>query len=418
MPPVPRPPDGPLAGLTVLDLTLALAGPFATFLLAGLGARVIKIENPAAPDPCRQNPPYLGRDGASLRPTRPGDVSVSALNRLRGKYAVTLNLKHPEARGVFADLLQQADVVVENYSAGTLDRLGVGYGFARTINPRVIYCSVSGFGATGAATGTGKAMDTIIQALSGLMMTSGTPADPPIRVGVPVADLLAPVFGLVGLLAALHQRTTTGVGQHVDVSMLGVVTSLVAAEPFDLLEACGLPARTGRTMPRLTPFGVFESADGYVAICAPTERFARGVFDAIGHPEFAADPRFATRDARVVHDDEINAAIEAFTRTVPTPALVSLLEAHGVPAAAVRAPAAAVRDPRVLDRGETVPLEHPEFGRVADVIGMGVPIRFSGASVGAERPAPTVGQDNALVYGGWLEYGNARVEALRAAGVI
>lgn len=415
---IPRHPGGPLAGVTVLDLTVALAGPFATFLLAGLGARVIKIENPKAPDPCRSNPPYVGRDGVSLRRTRPDDVSVSALNRLRGKYGVTLNLKHPDARDVFADLLRRADVVVENFSAGTLDRLGVGYGFAKAINPRVIYCSVSGFGATTATSGTGKAMDTIIQALSGLMMTSGTPADPPIRVGVPVADLLAPVFGVVGLLAALHQRDTTGAGQHVDVSMLGVLTSLVAAEPFDLLEACGVPLRTGRVVPRLTPFGVFESADGHVAICAPTEHFARGVFDAIGRPEFAADPRFATRDARVVHDDEMNAAIEAFTRTVPTADLVSLLEAHGVPAAAVRAPAAAVRDPRVRDRGETVPLEHPEYGRVADVIGMGVPITFSDASVGSDRPAPAVGQDNALVYGDWLEYGDARVRALHAAGVI
>jgi crotonobetainyl-CoA:carnitine CoA-transferase CaiB-like acyl-CoA transferase len=418
MPSDPQPPRGPLAGLTVLDLTVALAGPFATFLLAGLGARVIKIENPGAPDPCRQNPPFVGRDGVTLGRTRADDVSVSAINRLRGKYGVTLNLKHPDAREVFADLVRQADIVVENFAAGTLDRLGVGYGFARTINPRVIYCSVSGFGATTATSGTGKAMDTIIQALSGLMMTSGTPADPPIRVGVPVADLIAPVFGVVGLLAALHQRDSTGVGQHVDVSMLGVLTSLVAAEPFDLLAACGVPLRTGRVVPRLTPFGVFESADGHVAICAPTEHFARGVFDAIGHPEFAADPRFATRDARVVHDGEMNAVIEAFTRGVPSAALVSLLEEHGVPAAAVRGPADAVRDPRVRDRGETVPLEHPEFGHVADIVGMGVPIRFSGASVGSERPAPAVGQHNALVYASWLEYGEARVDALRAAGVI
>ena len=193
------------------------------------------------------------------------------------------------------DLLRQADIVVENFSAGTLDRLGVGYPFARSINPRVIYCSISGFGAT-QAPGTGKAMDTIIQALSGLMMTSGTPGEPPVRVGVPVADLVAPVFGVVGILAALRQREATGTGQHVDVSMLGVLTSLVAAEPFDLLEACGLPQRTGRVVPRLTPFGIYESADGHVAICAPTEQFARGVFAAIGHPEFEARP--ALRDAR------------------------------------------------------------------------------------------------------------------------
>jgi len=411
-------PRGPLAGLTVLDLTLALAGPFATFLLAGLGARVIKIENPESPDPCRQNPPYLGRDGVSLGRTRPDDVSVSALNRLRGKYGVTLNLKQPGARDVFADLLRQADIVVENFSAGALDRLGVGYSFARSINPRVIYCSVSGFGATQAPGTSGKAMDNIIQALSGLMMTSGTPEDPPVRVGVPVGDLIAPVFGVVGILAALRQREASGVGQHVDVSMLGVLTSLVAAEPFDLLEACGLPQRTGRVVPRLTPFGIYESADGYVAICAPTEQFARGVFAAIGHPEFEQDARFATRDARVAHVDEINAHIEAFTRTLPTAELLPLLERHKVPSAEVRSPREAVRDPRVQARGETMPLEHPEFGRVADVVGMGIPITFSDAQQACLRAAPSVGQDNALVYGEWLGYGASGVEKLRASGVI
>ena len=410
-------PQGPLAGLTVLDLTLALAGPFATFLLAGLGARVIKIENPQSPDPCRQNPPYLGCGGVSLGRTRPDDVSVSALNRLRGKYAVTLNLKEPGARDVFARLLGQADIVVENFSAGTLDRLGIGYPFARSINPRVIYCSISGFGAS-QAPGTGKAMDTIIQALSGLMMTSGMPDDPPVRVGVPMADLMAPVFGVVGILAALRQREISGSGQHVDISMLGVLTSLVAAEPFDLLEACGLPVRTGSVVPRLTPFGVYETADGYVAICAPTEQFARGVFAAIGHPEFEQEPRFATRDARVTHVDEINGYIEAFTRTMSTAELLPLLARHHVPSAEVRSPREAVRDPRVQARGETVPLEHPDFGRVADVVGMGIPITFSDARAGDLRPAPSIGQDNALVYGDWLGYGSSGVEQLKATGII
>jgi crotonobetainyl-CoA:carnitine CoA-transferase CaiB-like acyl-CoA transferase len=200
--------------------------------------------------------------------------------------------------------------------------------------------------------------------------------------------------------------------------MLGVLTSLVAAEPFDLLEACGMPQRTGRVVPRLTPFGIYQSADGYVAICAPTEQFARGVFAAIGHPEFERDPRFATRDARVANVDEMNAHVEAFTRTLPTASLLPLLEQHNVPSAEVRSPREAVRDPRVQARGETVPLEHPEFGRVADVVGMGVPITFSDAHQTCLRPAPSVGQDNALVYGDWLGYGPAGVEKLRAAGVI
>jgi CoA:oxalate CoA-transferase len=407
----------PLAGLTVLDLTWALAGPFATFLLAGLGARVIKIENPESPDPCRENPPYLGRDGVSIGRTRPDDVSVSALNRLRGKYGITLNLKQAGAREVFADLLRQADIVVENFSAGTLDRLGIGYSFARSVNPRAIYCSISGFGAN-ATNGGAKAMDSIIQALSGLMMTSGDPGDPPVRVGVPVADLLTPVFGVVGILAALRQRESSGVGQHVDVSMLGVLTSLVAAEPFDLLEACGLPQRTGRVVPRLTPFGIYESADGHIALCAPTEQFARGVFAAIGHPEFESDPRFATRDARVAHVEEMSAHIEAFTRTLPTADLLPLLDRHQVPAAPVRSPADAIRDPRVRARGETQPLAHPEFGHVADVIGMGIPITFSEAAAGDLRAAPCVGQDNALVYGEWLGYGSGGVARMHAAGII
>ena len=410
--------SAPLTGLTVLDLTLALAGPFATFLLAGLGARVIKIEHPDSPDPCRRNPPFLGPNGVSLGPTGADDVSVSALNRLRGKYGVTLDLKRPRGREVFADLLGRADIVVDNFSAGTLDRLGVGYAFGRSINPRVIYCSISGFGAAPPPPGTGRAMDSIIQALSGLMMTSGAPGDPPVRVGVPVADLLAPVFAVVGILSALRQREVTGTGQQVDVSMLGVLTSFVAAEPFDLLEACGLAQRTGRMVPRLTPFGIYQSADGHVAICAPTEQFARGVFAAIGHPEYEADSRYSTREARVAHVDALNAEIEAFTTALPTTALLAVLERHGVPAAEVRSPAEGVRDPRVMARGETVPLEHPQFGRVADVVGMGVPITFSNAAAPQMRPAPALGQDNALVYGEWLGYGAAGLERLRAEGVI
>lgn len=410
-------PGGPLAGLTVLDLTLALAGPYATFLLANMGARVIKIENPRSPDPARENAPYIGARGVSLCRTSEDDVSVAVLNRLRGKYAVTLDLKSPGSREVFGDLVKSADIVVENFAAGTMDRLGVGYAFARNLNPRIIYCSISGFGAN-QTSGTGKAMDAIIQALSGLMMTSGNPGEPPVRVGVPFADLLAPVFGVTGILAALRQRDLTGIGQRVDVSMLGVLTSMVAAEPFDLLESCGIAQRTGRTVPRLAPFGIFQTADGHAAICAPTENFARGVFVAMNRPDLAEDPRFATRDARVENVTALNALLEDFTRTLNTDQVVDLFERNGVPAAPVRSPAEAVRDPRVVQRGETVALEHPRFGRVADVIGPGVPITFSESGAPAPRHAPQVGQDNALVYGSWLGYDAATLERLKGAGNI
>ena len=302
----------PLEGVTVLDLTTALAGPFATFILAGLGARVIKIENPLGPDTCRSNPPYWGKDGAHLTRQSADDVSVSAINRLRNKLGVTLNLKHPEGRAVFGDMVAKADMVVENFSRGTLDRLGAGYADAAKINPRILYCSITGFGLEGEP-GSGKAMDAIIQALSGVMMTSGAEDDPPVRVGVPFADLTAPLFGVIGLLAALHQTKRTGVGQHVDISMLGVMTSMVACEPFDLLERCGVPQRTGQTVPRLAPFGVYPAADGHVAICAPTEAFAASLFGAIGRPELREDPKFKTREARVGNVAELDSIVQEFT---------------------------------------------------------------------------------------------------------
>jgi crotonobetainyl-CoA:carnitine CoA-transferase CaiB-like acyl-CoA transferase len=407
----------PLDGLTVVDLTIALAGPYATFLLAGLGARVIKVENPLQGDPCRANPPYIGPAGVTLTRASDDEVSASALNRLRGKLGATLNLKHPQARDVFSDLLRHADVVVENFSAGTMDRLGVGYAYARQVNPRLVFCSLSGFGADKASSGA-KAMDTIIQALSGVMMTSGDPADGPVRIGVPVADMAAPLFGVIGILAALQQRERTGTGQHVDVSMLGALTSMVAAEPFDLLERCGIPQRTGRMVPRLAPFGVYRARDGWIAICAPTETFAQALFAAMGRQDLAADPRFATRDARVANVEDLNALVEGFTASHPTTDLIDLFDRHGVPAAEVRSPRDAVRDPRVLRRGETSWLTHPQHGDVEDTIGMGVPIVFSESATGFDRPAPAMGEHNDLVYRGLLGYSPQHVAALSADGVI
>ncbi len=411
--PLPR----PLEDVTVLDLTTALAGPFATLLLAGLGARVIKIESPTSPDTCRENAPYLGAEGATLARRHPDDISISALNRLRNKQGVTLNLKNPEAQPIFADLLRKADIVVENFSRGTIDRLGAGYDFAREVNPRIVYCSISGFGNESAA-GSGKAADAIIQALSGLMLTSGNAGDPPVRIGVPFADLSAPLFGVIGLLAALLQARRTGMGQHVDVSMLGVLTMLVASEPFDVLERCGVPARTGQTAPRLAPFGIYPARDGYLAICAFTEAFAKNLFVAIGRPELTTDARFANRDARVTNVAEVDRIVEEFTRAHSVKEAVATLEQAGVPAAEVRDPTTAVRDPRVVARGETMPLVHPKFGAADDVYGMGLPLKFSGAWTGFDEPPPAVGEHNNAVYGDLLGYSTEQIERLRAEKII
>jgi CoA:oxalate CoA-transferase len=407
----------PLEDLTVLDLTTALAGPFATLLLAGLGAKVIKIENPISGDSCRTNAPYLGSEGATLARRHEDDISISAINRLRNKLGVTLNLKLPEARAVYADLIKKADVVVENFSRGALDRIGVGYGFVQEVNPRVVYCSISGYG-NEAAAGSGKAMDTIIQALSGVMMTSGGPGDPPVRVGVPFADMTAPLFGVIGVLAAIHQAQRTGVGQHVDISMLGAMTMMVSGEPFDVLERCGVPQRTGLTVPRLAPFGLYQTRDGYVSICAPMEAIAHALFQAIGRPDLTTDPRFSKRDARVLNVAELDAIVGAFTGSRTSAEVIAAMDAWDVPSGEVRNPEEAARDPRVVARGETVPLAHPKYGMVEDVYGMGMPIKFSRAQAGFDAPPPGMGEHNEAVYGGLLGYSTERLEELKTQRVI
>jgi crotonobetainyl-CoA:carnitine CoA-transferase CaiB-like acyl-CoA transferase len=407
----------PLDDISVLDMTVALAGPFATLLLAGLGARVIKVENPANGDTCRENAPYLGADGASLVRRSEDDISVSAINRLRNKLGITLNLKHPEARAVFADLVRKCDVLVENYSRGTLDRLGVGYSWLHEVNPRLVYCSITGFGSEDDSSPS-KAMDTIIQAQSGMMYTSGEPQDPPIRVGIPMADLCAPMFGVIGVMAAIHQAQRTGVGQHIDVSMLGVLTMMVSVEPFDLLERCGIPQRTGQTLPRLAPFGIYPTKDGFIALCAPTEAMSRAFFEAAGHPEMADDEKFSTRNARVKNFQELNTFIEQFTRSLTSAEAVARLERAGAPAAEAREPYAATRDPRVVQRGETVPLLHPEHGAVVDVYGIGMPFTLSNSSIGFDQPPPALGEHNDRVYGQVLGYSPERIAELKSQKVI
>jgi CoA:oxalate CoA-transferase len=407
----------PLEGLRVIDLTRALAGPYATLLLAGLGAQVIKVEDPKGGDLARENSPYVGRDGIVVERRHEDDVSISHLTRGRGKHGVSLNLKAPEAAGIFADLVGSADIVVENFSAGTADRLGVGYEAAKAANPAVIYCSLSGFGAD--APEGGKAMDVIIQALSGAMFASGDHDDPPVRIGVPLADMLAPVFSVIGILAALEQRHRTGVGQHIDVSMLGALTSFVAIENWSAMAAAGMGARTGLTVRRLSPFGVFACADGYVALVAVHEKMAQGLFRAMGAPELGQEPRFASRDARVANAHALEDRINAWSRTLPVAEVVRLLEAEGVPTAPVRHPEEALVDPRVIAREETMPIAHPSYPSTVDLRTAGIPIRFSGAATGFDDVLPVqIGEHNANIYRDLLGYSDADIAALEAKGVM
>ncbi|WP_448003342.1 CaiB/BaiF CoA transferase family protein [Agromyces bauzanensis] len=407
----------PLAGKTVIDLTTALAGPYATLLLAGLGARVIKVENPSrGGDSSRNNSPYVTQDGLSVRRTSADDMSVSMMLRGRGKESITLDLKRPGSREVLFDLIRDADIVVENYSSGVTKRLGIDYPSVRGLNEKLVYTSISGFGATDGHNDR-KAMDTIIQALSGVMMTAGEPGDPPVRFGLPVGDLVAPLFAVIGTLAAVLHADRTGEGQHVDVSMLGALTSLVACEPFDALESIGFPLRTGAYVPRLAPFGTFRTADGWIAICAPTDQFASGVLRAMGREDLLASEDFGTRDARVANADRLHALIAGWAAERSGEEAIAALEAEGAPAAPVRSTAEAVRDPQVTQRGEVVPLVHPKFGHFDGLYGSGLPVVFSRSDVSLAKPAPGLGEhtDAVLRAAGFDE---GRITRLRSEGVL
>jgi CoA:oxalate CoA-transferase len=405
----------PLDGITIIDLTSALAGPFTTLILGGLGARIIKVENPGAPDPARGNAPFIGRDGVSLKKQNADDCSLAILDRGRNKEAITLDLKKPGAQQIFAELATRADALVENFSAGVADRLGIGYAALSAINPRLVYTAISGFGAN--ADPSRKAMDSIIQAMSGLMLTSGEAGDPPVRVGVPFGDLSGPLFAAIGTLAALMQAQRTGQGQLVDVSLLGALSAIVAIEPSDVLEALGQETRTGNYMSRLAPFGAFATLDGHLAICAPADAFAASLFSAMGRTELASDARFATRDARVAHHVELHALVQTWLAGLTTENARRLLAARGVPCGPVRTPGDAKRDPDVLARGETTRIGHP-LHDAETFIGSGLPIRMSGSAVGYDRPAHEMGEDNEAVYCGLLGYSREQLAALKRDQVI
>lgn len=406
----------PLKGIKVVDLTRALAGPFCTLTLANLGAEIIKIEDPKGGDISRNNAPYIGPDGLKLARQNSEDFSLAALNRLRGKQSITLDLKHPKAAGIFSDLVANADVVVENFSAGTADRLGVGYSAAKRANESIIYCSLTGYGG-GNSRGM-KAMDAVIQALSGLMMVSGGPDDPPIRIGVPIADVITPMWATIGILAALNGRNQTGKGQFIDVSMLGALTSFVAMEDWDALYELGQPLRSGPTLPRLAPFGLYRCADGWVSLVAPQDRLVEKLFSAMGRAELLRDPRFVTRDSRVVNETELTQEIESWSSSLPVSTVVEQLVAAGVPAGPVVEPREAVRNTLVVERSDTMPVTHPDLGNLDKYITAGLPVHFSDAPSGDITPAPRLGEHTDKILSDLLGYTSEQIDALRKSGAI
>ncbi|PHQ63839.1 MAG: CoA transferase [Sphingobium sp.] len=406
----------PLEGIRVLDLTVALAGPYGSLLLAGLGAEVIRVESPDGGDIARTNPPHVGKNGIHFGAPEEGDVSLTILNRARNKKSVTLNLKSPEGRRLFLELAKQADVVIENMSEGATVRLGVAYEDVAKVNPRIVYASIKAFGEPSIYPGL-KGMDVLAQALSGIMDVTGFKDGPPTRFGLPIADLLAPLYACNGILAALIQRGRTGQGQHIQVSMLDCLASLVAEEHFDVSQAAGYPVRSGNSQDRLVPFGVYPTRDGHAAIAGFNPVWFRGLLEAMGRQELLDDPRFASRGPRMKHADELNALIEDWTSGYATVDLLAELGSRGVPSVPVRTAVEVLNDPRLRERGAVVELEHPSLGKIG-ATGMGLPIHFSACKVGFDQPAMDLGAANAAVFGALLGASDSQLAEWKQSGVI
>ncbi|MBP1884624.1 CaiB/BaiF CoA transferase family protein [Sinorhizobium mexicanum] len=366
----------PLAGIKVLDLSRVLAGPYCTALLADLGAEVIKLEPPT------------GDDYRHIGPFSQGESALFTLNN-RGKRSVVLDLKNADDLALAEALAARVDVVVENFRPGVAARLGLGAEALRKANPRLIYCSISGFGQEGPFRDL-PAYDLVVQAMSGLMASTGEEGGAPLKTGESIADLLSGLFASWSIMAALVQRNTTGQGATLDVAMYDALFSMLTTSHALHLYAGQLPRRVGNRHPLSTPFGCFATKDGQVVIAVLNARQFTALADLIGEPEAAGDPRFATDTSRTEHEPALKALIESWSRTVTTEEAVAALSAASLPAAPIWDIAQAMSNEHAATRGLVSLLQHPVLGEAPTV---GQPVRFDGEKPVAATSAPRLGGD-------------------------
>ena len=402
-----------LAGIRVLDASHVVSGPLCAWLLAALGAEVIRVEPPGG-DLTWRTLPFVGPEGVHRGPRRARDIAISPLRRARGKRSVVLDLKREEARAVFRKLAARCDVLVENSVPGAMERLGLDYASLAPTCPRLVYCSITGYGHEGPYRDR-PSMDLVVQAVSGLMAKTGFPDGPPTKVGATVGDQVPAVYAALGVLAALRQRERDGRGQCVDIAMLDSLLSLLWDEPIDVFEEQGLPDRVGNGDPRGAPIDVFRSTDGWVALLVPHDAQWRALCDLMGRPELAA--RWPDHGARLAARDEVNASVAAWCLTQTSDAAAEQLLALGIPAGPVRSPYAARRDPHVAARGALVPLRHPDLAEPTRFLGPALPIRFSRAE-SATAPAEPLGASSEAVLRELCELDDAEIAKLRASGAL
>jgi CoA:oxalate CoA-transferase len=393
----------PLAGLIVIDFGQIFQGPYATLLLAKGGADVIKIE-PLSGEPLRRR----------ALPGKSATLPFAMLNQ--NKRAVTLNLKHPRGRELLFAMVKRADVVLENFSPGTMDDLGVGWSVLREINPRLIYATGTGFGISGRDRDN-LAMDLTIQAASGIMSVTGAPDGPPMKAGPTLVDFMGGIHLYAAILTALYERDRSGEGRLVEVAMQETVYPSLAAS-FEYYHRTGQPPpRTGNRQAGLssTPYNVYPCADGHVAIHIVTEGHWKNLLKAMEREELADDPRFATNADRVAHMDETDALVAEWTRSLGKMEVFARAKALRVPCAPVRTAPEVMADPHMHERGMLEEIEHPELGRITVPT---TPLRLHGLGKAPAAPSPKVGQHNAEIYGGWLGLSADEIAALKAEGVI
>ncbi|MCC7549118.1 MAG: CoA transferase [Burkholderiales bacterium] len=402
--------SGALAGIRVLDLSRILAGPMATQTLADLGAEVIKIERPGRGDDTRAWGPPFVTDAQG----RPGTDSAYFVCCNRGKQSVTVDLSHPEGQAIVRALARQCDVLVENYKVGDLARFGLAYEDLRALDPRLVYCSITGFGQTGPYSER-PGYDPVAQALGGMMSITGTSEGPPQRVGVAVVDVLTSTWSVIAILAALRHRDISGEGQYIDMSLLDVQVSTLVNVAQNYLSAGLVSERNGGEHPNVMPSQSFACADGRVMLAAANDLQFTRLCQTLGIEAVAADARFATNSARVHNRAELAHLLEQRLLTGNMVEWESRLNAAGVPCGRINDIAQVFADPQVRHRGMRIGMEHPVAGVLPLV---GNPIDLSATPVEYRCAPPLLGQHTEEVLGRLLDLTPQRIEALRAAGAI
>jgi len=398
---------GPLSHIRVLELSRVLAGPWSAQTLADLGADVIKVERPGAGDDTRAwGPPWAG------------DQSAYFLSTNRGKRSITIDFERPEGQELVRRLAAQADVVIENFKVGGLVKYGLDYDSLKAVNPRLVYCSITGFGQTGPYRNR-AGYDFMIQGMGGLMSITGQPdGEPgggPVKVGVAVTDIFTGLYATIGIMGALAHRDRTGEGQQVDLALLDVQVAVLANQAMNCLVGGKAPQRLGNAHPNIVPYQAFATRDGYIILAVGNDGQFAKFCTVADRPDLAKDERYSTNPARVANRKELVALLEELIRTRDSHDWLDELEQVGVPCGPINDLAAVFEDPQVKARNIHQDLPHPTQGSVPTVAS---PIRYSGTPLVHDTAPPTLGQHTDTVLAESLGLGEADIAALREKGVI